>query len=95
MRHRHLRGGRREPRPDAAGRRDGVRWQVDVPGGTCFVRWAADGELLLTGPAVLVGEVELERRVAGRAADAVPSRALPSPLSRWPSRAARATMEAR
>lgn len=39
---------------------DGTSWQVDVPGGTCFVRWTVAGELLLTGPAVLVGEVELD-----------------------------------
>jgi diaminopimelate epimerase len=38
---------------------DGTTWQVDVPGGTCFVRWTTSGELLLTGPAEIVGEVEL------------------------------------
>jgi diaminopimelate epimerase len=42
----------------AAGR-DGAAWRIDVPGGTCQVRWNPDGELLLTGPAELVGEVEL------------------------------------
>ncbi|MBE7190238.1 diaminopimelate epimerase, partial [Jatrophihabitans endophyticus] len=34
--------------------RDGSSWRVDVPGGTCEVRWRADGELELAGPAVLV-----------------------------------------
>lgn len=34
-------------------------WQVDVPGGSCTVSWTDDGALLLTGPAVLVGRVEL------------------------------------
>jgi diaminopimelate epimerase len=38
---------------------DGSLWQVDVPGGSCQVRWQPDGELLLTGPAVLVAEIEL------------------------------------
>jgi diaminopimelate epimerase len=50
----------------AAGR-DGVAWQVDVPGGTCLVRWNPDGELLLTGPAELVGEVELSDAWLARA----------------------------
>jgi len=44
--------------PDRSGP-DGTRWQVDVPGGTCFVSWTTTGELLLTGPAEIVGEVEL------------------------------------
>jgi diaminopimelate epimerase len=39
--------------------RDDRAWRVDVPGGQCQVQWRADGELLLTGPAQLVGEVEL------------------------------------
>lgn len=39
---------------------DGVPWRVDVPGGTCTVEWRPDGEVLLTGPAVLVAEVELD-----------------------------------
>jgi diaminopimelate epimerase len=34
-------------------------WRVDVPGGTCWVSWEADGDVLLTGPATLVGEIEL------------------------------------
>jgi diaminopimelate epimerase len=34
-------------------------WQVDVPGGACQVRWNAAGDLLLTGPAEIVGEIEL------------------------------------
>ncbi len=37
---------------------DGV-WQVDVPGGTCLVRRGVGGTVLLTGPAVLVADVQL------------------------------------
>jgi len=40
--------------------RDGSTWQVDVPGGTCRVTWRPDGELELTGPAVLVAEIEVD-----------------------------------
>jgi diaminopimelate epimerase len=50
----------------AAGR-DDTSWRVDVPGGTCQVRWRPDGELLLTGPAELVGEVELSDAWLARA----------------------------
>jgi diaminopimelate epimerase len=32
-------------------------WQVEVPGGRCTVSWAADGSVILAGPAVLVAEV--------------------------------------
>ena len=39
---------------------DGVPWRVDVPGGTCEVAWTPDGEVSLTGPAVLVAEVEVD-----------------------------------
>jgi diaminopimelate epimerase len=39
---------------------DGSVWTVEVPGGRCQVRWRADGELLLTGPAVLVASVDLD-----------------------------------
>ena len=35
-------------------------WTVDVPGGTCEVSGGADGMLELTGPAVLVGEIEVD-----------------------------------
>jgi diaminopimelate epimerase len=38
---------------------DGEPWRVDVPGGTCTVTWRADGEVLLTGPAVILAEIEL------------------------------------
>lgn len=38
---------------------DGSIWRVDVPGGSCSVRWRADEELELTGPATLVAEVTL------------------------------------
>ncbi len=41
-----------------AGRPDGEPWRVDVPGGTCRVSWQPDGAVLLTGPAVLVAEIE-------------------------------------
>jgi diaminopimelate epimerase len=33
---------------------------VDVPGGTCEVVWLPDGEVELTGPAVLVAEIEVD-----------------------------------
>ena len=39
---------------------DGSTWQVDVPGGGCQVTWREDGEIVLTGPAVLVAEAELD-----------------------------------
>lgn len=39
---------------------DGTPWRVDVPGGTCEVVWRADGEVLLTGPAVLVATLDLD-----------------------------------
>jgi diaminopimelate epimerase len=39
---------------------DGSRWDVLVPGGRCTVRWPADGEVELTGPAVLVAELEID-----------------------------------
>ncbi|MBW8801974.1 MAG: diaminopimelate epimerase [Streptomyces sp.] len=39
---------------------DGVPWRVDVPGGTCEVVWQPDGEVELTGPAVLVAEIEVD-----------------------------------
>lgn len=41
---------------------DGSTWQVDVPGGTCRVRWHADGGVELIGPAVIVAEVEIDER---------------------------------
>jgi diaminopimelate epimerase len=34
-------------------------WVVDVPGGRCRVGWTATGSMLLTGPAVLVAELEI------------------------------------
>lgn len=39
---------------------DGVTWRVAVPGGSCEVTWQADGEILLSGPAVLVAEIDLD-----------------------------------
>jgi diaminopimelate epimerase len=53
---------------------DGAAWRVDVPGGTCQVRWSAAGELLLTGPAELVGEVVLSDAWLGRADAALAAR---------------------
>ncbi|MEO9110078.1 MAG: diaminopimelate epimerase [Jatrophihabitantaceae bacterium] len=38
---------------------DGVPWQVNVPGGACRVCWRPDGEIELTGPAVIVAAIEL------------------------------------
>jgi diaminopimelate epimerase len=39
---------------------DGSTWRVDVPGGTCRVTWPTDGSIQLAGPAVIVGEIELD-----------------------------------
>jgi diaminopimelate epimerase len=39
---------------------DGSTWQVDVPGGTCTVVWRPDGQIVLSGPAVIVAEIELD-----------------------------------
>ena len=39
---------------------DGGVWRVDVPGGTCTVTWRTDGEVELSGPAVLVAEIEVD-----------------------------------
>jgi diaminopimelate epimerase len=36
------------------------RWQVDVAGGTCFVEWAPGGMVELTGPAVLVADIDVD-----------------------------------
>ena len=44
----------------ADGIRSGDRWQVDVPGGTCWVGWLPNGEIELCGPAVLVADLELD-----------------------------------
>jgi diaminopimelate epimerase len=38
---------------------DGTRWRVDVPGGSCAVVWRTDGEVELTGPAVLVAQIDV------------------------------------
>lgn len=54
----------------------GEAWLVDVPGGRCQVRWRPDGEILLTGPAVLVGDVELtEEWIAHHRAEVIGSSA--------------------
>ncbi|MEP6598836.1 MAG: diaminopimelate epimerase [Actinomycetota bacterium] len=45
---------------DGASGGDDSAWQVDVPGGTCWVTWRSDGAVVLTGPAVLVAEIELD-----------------------------------
>lgn len=39
---------------------DGVPWRVDVPGGTCTVTWRTDGQIELTGPAVLLAEIDVD-----------------------------------
>jgi diaminopimelate epimerase len=39
---------------------DGQPWLVDVRGGTCEVIWGTDGEVELSGPAVLLAEVEVD-----------------------------------
>jgi diaminopimelate epimerase len=39
---------------------DGQPWLVDIPGGQCEVVWRTDGEVELTGPAVLVGTIDLD-----------------------------------
>ena len=33
---------------------------MDVPGGTCHVTWQTDGSIHLSGPAVLVAEIDLD-----------------------------------
>jgi diaminopimelate epimerase len=40
---------------------NGARWQVDVPGGTCTVRWTP-AAIELTGPAVIVADLDLDER---------------------------------
>ena len=42
------------------GRVDGVTYRVDVPGGRLDVTWTADDRVLLTGPAVIVAEGDLQ-----------------------------------
>jgi diaminopimelate epimerase len=45
---------------DGSAAGDGSRWLVDVPGGRCEVVWTLEGDIQLRGPAVLVGEIELD-----------------------------------
>jgi len=45
---------------DAGRISDGEPWRVDVPGGTCWVTWYPDGTVELTGPAVIVAELDLD-----------------------------------
>jgi diaminopimelate epimerase len=40
---------------------DGTPWRVDVPGGTCTVAWD-DDSITLTGPAVILAEIELDEQ---------------------------------
>ena len=42
----------------------GETYDVDVPGGRLQVKWCDGGQVLLTGPAVLVAEGEWRRSVA-------------------------------
>ena len=44
---------------------DGTPWQVDVPGGTCTVTWHPDSSVELTGPAVIVAELDLDDWLLG------------------------------
>lgn len=53
--------------------RDAIPWRVDVPGGSCQVVWRADGEIELTGPAVLLAEIEVDDAWLGDAASPVPT----------------------
>jgi diaminopimelate epimerase len=46
------------PRP-AGG--DGRPWPVRIPGGVCVARWQPDGHVQLSGPAVIVARVVLDR----------------------------------
>jgi diaminopimelate epimerase len=39
---------------------DRTSWRVDVPGGTCRVSWDPDTGVELSGPAVIVAEIELD-----------------------------------
>jgi diaminopimelate epimerase len=45
---------------DGADRSSGTTYRVDVPGGRLDVTWAAEGHLVLTGPAVLVAQGEVD-----------------------------------
>jgi diaminopimelate epimerase len=53
--------------PDAPLVGDDTTWQVDVPGGRCWVTWSSTGEIELCGPAVLVAEIELSDEWLARA----------------------------
>jgi len=49
---------------------DGAPWRVDVPGGTCTVVWRTDGDIELTGPAVIVAAIDIDEAwLAAVAAD--------------------------
>ena len=61
---------------DGQGADDGV-WQVDVPGGRCQVTWRSDGEMVLSGPAVIVADIELDEAWLS-AATASPADATPA-----------------
>ncbi|MFN2517958.1 MAG: diaminopimelate epimerase [Jatrophihabitantaceae bacterium] len=39
---------------------DGCSWRVDAPGGTCTVTWRTDGEIVLSGPAVFVAQIDID-----------------------------------
>jgi diaminopimelate epimerase len=49
---------------------DGTAWQVDVPGGTCTVTWLPSGEVTMSGPAVLLADIEVDDEWLATAADA-------------------------
>jgi diaminopimelate epimerase len=48
---------------------DGVPWQVDVPGGSCEVTWLPSGEVTMSGPAVLVADIDVDDNWLARAAE--------------------------
>jgi diaminopimelate epimerase len=52
---------------DGASTGDGQRWRVDVPGGSCWVTWAIDGGVELSGPAVLVADLDVDEAGLGHA----------------------------
>jgi diaminopimelate epimerase len=51
---------RRAARSDGGAAYAADEWRVDVPGGTTHVRLLPGGEVELTGPAVLVGTVDVD-----------------------------------
>jgi diaminopimelate epimerase len=72
---------------------DGRPWRVDVPGGSCEVNWQPDGEVLLTGPALLIADIEVDDHwIAGYAAALATARATAGGMAR-PAPAAASVLE--